>query len=855
MDTSDTPDGETFASGPMTTARDRDQSSRTSSPGATGSAPAARTVESEAHDRPTMPGVTAGGATADLADHAVSVRQVDPPTAADSSSPRERPTPAIDGYEILGELGRGGMGIVYRARHVRLNRPCVLKMILAGDHASPQAIARFLAEAKAVARLRHANVVLIHHVGEAAGLPFFELEYIEGGSLDLQLDGTPWPPERAAALVEALARGVAEAHRMGIIHRDLKPGNVLLAADGTPKITDFGLAKSLTEDSGLTQTGAIMGTPGYMAPEQAEGKASAVGPLADVYSLGAILYVLITGRPPFRGATVLETLEQSRTTQPVPPSRLVPGLARDIETIALTCLQREARKRYSSAAALAEDVRRFLDRHPILARRISSSERVYRWCKRNPVVTGLLGTVAALVVVGFVGAITAAIYFGQAAASERLARVDADNARKVADERRRDAEGSRAEALSQKHQAEASYALARKAVDDSFAKVSESALLKVPGLRPLRRELMESARPFYEEFLRDREGDPALLTDLAATQFRIGQILADLGEQDKARLTLGRAVELYDKALADRPGEVALLERQAEVWHRLGDLDYTRDNRSAYAAYRKAIAIRERLAAAHPAEPRFRLALSRSLNGLAISGAPADEKRDAYRRSLELRLKLADEIPEDPDLLHGLGESFVNVGILLWNDGHREESVALVKRSIDYSRAAVARRPHDLEFTADLTAAYNNCAGFFWQLGSRAEALALSGDGLALLRKFSADNPDVPAYRNALANAVGMHGKYLMDLGRTDDAVAACRQAAEMMETRPDQNVGFLATAAFYRARVAWLLAGESAPRGLPSWPEPARREVDQAIADVRASVARGLRRADLFARTNSSNR
>ena len=315
MDTSDTSDGETFASGPMTTAGDRDDSSRTLSPGATGSAPAARTVESEAHDRPTMPAVTAGGATTDQADHAASVRQVDPPTAADSSSPRERPRPVIDGYEILGELGRGGMGIVYRARHVRLNRPCVLKMILAGDHAGPQAIARFLAEAKAVARLRHPNVVLIHHVGEAAGLPFFELEYVEGGSLDLQLDGTLGRQGGSRRAGRTRQREASpSAHRMGIIHRDLKPGNVLLGADGTPKITDFGLAKSLTEDSGLTQTGVILGTPGYMAPEQAEGKTRAVGPLADIYALGAILYVLITGRPPFRGATVLETLEQSKTT-------------------------------------------------------------------------------------------------------------------------------------------------------------------------------------------------------------------------------------------------------------------------------------------------------------------------------------------------------------------------------------------------------------------------------------------------------------------------------------------------------------------------------------------------------------
>ena len=224
-----------------------------------------------------------------------------------------RAVPAIAGYEILGELGRGGMGVVYRARQVRLNRPCVLKMILGGAHAGAEAAARFLAEAEAVARLQHPNIVQIHHIGEADGLPFFELEYVDGGSLDRRLDGTPWPARRAAELVEALARGVAEAHRQGIVHRDLKPGNVLLAADGTPKITDFGLAKSLAADSGLTRTDSIMGSPGYMAPEQAEGKTKQVGPLADVYALGAILYELLTGRPPFRGATVLETSSRSRT--------------------------------------------------------------------------------------------------------------------------------------------------------------------------------------------------------------------------------------------------------------------------------------------------------------------------------------------------------------------------------------------------------------------------------------------------------------------------------------------------------------------------------------------------------------
>ncbi len=290
------------------------------------------------------------------------------------------------------------MGVVYHARQVALNRPCALKMILAGAHADEVASLRFLGEAEAVARLQHPNVVQIHHVGEAAGLPFFELEYVAGGSLDRVLDGTPWPPHRAAGLVGAIARGVGEAHRLGIVHRDLKPGNVLIAEDGTPKVADFGLAKSLAADSGLTRTESILGSPSYMAPEQAEGKSRAVGPPADVYSLGAILYELLTGRPPFRGATVLETLDQVKHADPVPPSRLVPGLPRDLETAALKALQKEPAKRYASAPAMAEDLRRFGAGEPILARRSGRAERAWRWCRRKPVVAGLTAAVGLLIV-------------------------------------------------------------------------------------------------------------------------------------------------------------------------------------------------------------------------------------------------------------------------------------------------------------------------------------------------------------------------------------------------------------------------------------------------------------------------
>ncbi len=255
-------------------------------------------------------------------------------SAASTAAPKHA-VPAIAGYEILGELGRGGMGVVYEARQIRLNRPCALKTILAGAYATPAAAARFLAEAGTVARLSHPNIVQIHHIGDHDGCTYLELEYLKGGSLAQRLDGTPWTPHQAARLVETLAHAMQDAHRQGVVHRDLKPSNVLLTAEGTPKVSDFGLAKTLEIDSGLTQSGAIMGSPSYMAPEQAEGKTKAVGTAADVYALGAILFELLTGRPPFKASTVLETLEQVKNSEPVPPSRLQPQVPRDLETICL----------------------------------------------------------------------------------------------------------------------------------------------------------------------------------------------------------------------------------------------------------------------------------------------------------------------------------------------------------------------------------------------------------------------------------------------------------------------------------------------------------------------------------------
>jgi WD40 repeat protein len=329
------------------------------------------------------------------------------------------PGESVPGYEILEELGRGGMGVVYKAQQVSLKRLVALKMILAGSHAGPEATARFLREAETIARLRHPNVVQVHDYGTHEGKPYLSLEYLEGGSLADQVKGGPRPPVQAAWTVEALARAVHAAHEQGIVHRDLKPANVLLAADGTPKVTDFGLAKHA--DSGMTATGEVLGTPRYMAPEQAEGLAKEVGPAADVYALGAILYALLIGRPPFAGPTILETLEQVKRREPDPPRRLNPKVDRDLETICLTCLAKDPKRRYATAKALAEDLQSWLGHRPIAARPATTRERLVKLVRRHPAAAAFACLGALVVLAALAGSLWHGHVLGEALAdSDRL---------------------------------------------------------------------------------------------------------------------------------------------------------------------------------------------------------------------------------------------------------------------------------------------------------------------------------------------------------------------------------------------------------------------------------------------------
>jgi serine/threonine protein kinase len=326
------------------------------------------------------------------------------------STPADREI--VPGYEILRELGRGGMGVVYKARQISLQRVVALKMILSGAHARERDLDRFRSEAQAVANLHHPNIVEIYEFGEHEGLPYYSLEYVEGGSLGRKIRGRPFPCFEAARIGEELARAIQYCHQRGVIHRDLKPSNILLQrkseirnaksgdtlkssspeigvpiSEFDPKITDFGLAKLLESDPGMTKSGMVMGTPSYMAPEQTQGRTRDIGTHTDIYALGTILYEMLTGRPPFRGESVIETMELVGSCEPIPPSRVHDKVPRDLETICLKAMAKDPERRYRSALALAQDLERFQAGESIVARREGTFPRIWRKVRRRPITT------------------------------------------------------------------------------------------------------------------------------------------------------------------------------------------------------------------------------------------------------------------------------------------------------------------------------------------------------------------------------------------------------------------------------------------------------------------------------------
>ena len=517
------------------------------------------------------------------------------PGTASESRGRVQPTNRLGGYEVLGELGAGGMGVVYKARQVALDRTVALKMVIGGGRASSSQIARFKSEALAVARLDHPNIVQVYDIGEHDGLQYFAMEYVDGGSLDKKLNRQPMEPQPAADLARTLARAMHYAHQKGVIHRDLKPANVLLsgelrAVSGEPdkpssltahrswltavKITDFGLAKLANDASGgQTRTGAVMGTPNYMAPEQAEGHTRDVTHLADVYALGATLYEVLTGRPPFQGPSVVAILAQVRSHEPVSPAELQPALPRDLETICLKCLQKEPAKRYATAGELAADLDRFLDGRPILARPISSTEMFVRWCRKNKTIAKWAFMAAGLAVALLTSLIVYSVVLkgkNDRIASQALA-IELANGELVTANAAIKVERDAARRLSDLNAEQVRYLMRKLATD-----------LKYLGLTRQRQELVKYILDQVDRFERlSTEGAGIVERGKVSGWTQLGELFTEMAQSDRdgQAAHLARAEEYFTRAaelarqIADRdPGSDLARGNLALVLTRRGDV-------------------------------------------------------------------------------------------------------------------------------------------------------------------------------------------------------------------------------------------------------------------------------------------
>jgi serine/threonine-protein kinase len=735
----------------------------------------------------------------------------DPPVASDATLPDDQDTvpragrgvrrgpgmPAVPGYEVIRELGRGGMGVVYEARHLALDRIVALKMILRGVHAGAEDLARFRAEAEAVARLQHPNVVQVYEIGDHDGLPFIALEYCGGGSLHRKLAGQPLPPPEAARLAEQLAIAMEAAHRKHIIHRDLKPQNVLLTDAGEPKVTDFGLAKKLDARERHTQTGVVMGTPSYMAPEQARGEK--VGPAADIYALGAILYECLTGRPPFLADNAYHILSQVLYLEPVAVRRLQPGVPRDLETICHSCLRKEPARRYASAAALAEDVGRFRRGEPIQARPVGRLTRAWKWARRRPAVATLT---AALLLTGAVafGLVTwkwiderearalAEYNEGQANRERDAANnarfkesvalalakqrekeaydksVEAEQAWKLEGRERVRAEQNAAAALRKQRVAETFFRKAQEAVEKMLTTVSEDGrfLRDVPGFEQVRRKLLEEALRYHKDFLNERAEDPLVGFATAWAYYKAGEMLIDLGRHEQAEMLLLEGVAVVQKLVDSFPdfrdlnsplgGIHSQLARSHILVGRFSD---------AEPHLARTLELRTKMAQGPYATVVDFNDLAAANNDFGLLLAKVGKLAEAEKHFLKAKVeweRLAAKLPGAPLYRMNLGKVHHNLASVLDRQGQTEESLPYLEEGARWLRTAFNDDATNPEYRLLMARALADLAKTQRICGQTAKAEEALAEGLEIAQKLLDDFPSVPNHHQALGRIHGELG-------------------------------------------------------------------------------------------------
>ncbi|SRR5579883_3065255 len=682
---------------------------------------------------------------------------------------------SVGEHDLLEEIGQGGMGLVYRARHRRLQRLVALKMLRTNVLSAAGDVQRFRNEAEVLAQLDHPHIVPIHDVGEHEGRVYFSMKLIEGGGLDGQLERFRDDPQGAARLVAQVARAVHHAHQRGILHRDLKPSNILLDREGQPHVSDFGLSKRIESDGSLTQTGAIVGTPQYMAPEQTSGRKGAVTTATDVYGLGAVLYAILTGRSPFQGETVLETLEQVREREPEPPRRSNTKVDRDLETVCLKCLQKESQRRYESAQALVEDLERWLSGDSIRARRASRWERLNKWMRRRPTLAALV-LVTALSIMGYIGGLLwYNLQLQESAWREHQLAEEATRQRDVAREQRR---------------------LARKAVDKMYSEVAEKWLANQPDMQGLQKQFLEEALRFYQEFADAEANDPSARAEKGRAYLRVARISTMLGDQARAKQNCTNAIIAF-RELADEFPEDPEYPYELSACHRLRAISQnaglgTGDLQHEIEDGRQAVALLEPLVIRFPVEPRFQEALAMSLINLSnpVMELSIQEAEALRRRALVVAENIVKDFPSRMENLRSLAWAYHNHAECSAAGGKVQEAVEEVRKSIEASRLLMAnpssaqvygrnRLPTDW---LNLGERYRDLGTYLGQLRRFAEAQDALQQALKIHEKLQRDFPESALYRPYIGSDQCALGQLYDSMGQAHEADKAYQGALDSME-------------------------------------------------------------------------
>lgn len=702
----------------------------------------------------------------------------------------------IGDYEILSELGRGGMGVVYKARHRILKRTVALKMILAGAHSSGPALQRFLAEARAVAHLQHPGIVQIFDMGQQDGLPWFSLEFVDGSDLQKTLDGKPRDARSAASLVQTVCRAMQYAHDNGILHRDLKPANILLDSSGNPKVTDFGLAKEVDgEASGATRDGTIMGSPSYMPPEQARGQISAVTAKSDQYSMGAVLYQMLTARPPFITDRPLETVMQVINNDPVSPRQLQPAIPVDLETICLKALQKDPAARYESCAAMADDLQRYLNGEPIQARPISRLQRAWRWCRRNPriaVPSGLAG-----LFIGLTAVISSWAWVVTSAQAAQIAdekknveqqRDEADRQKGIATEQRDEAERQKVVANQQKAKAEENEALARRQANLALQNIqfvlteTDAKLKQQAGMSEVRIAVLEAVSKKWDELDIELTGGlrGEAIPTLMALRQQIGTAFVELDRLAEADREFSRLYDMSAERIALKGRTDSARSNRAKiglVWTPVKKR-LSGDPAAALGLLEESEKLaRECLADPQPQPGSPSLQETQELLAAILQDKGVEslhqgrlaEAEKSFSESLQLMAAVLQSIRSAPDFA-GLSENekdtrtaarqinhdkmALGLAYICMRLGRTEESLGLYDRAIAGRREIYERRSTMLPLKLELAGHLGNYGQSLLWIGQLDKAMPVIRESLVLFEEVYAADPQKADYKRQLSTAL-----------------------------------------------------------------------------------------------------